>query len=168
MLFRSDEPELIAEMMKTKYNIDWLKVNFVGIDETIRTLREIADYFDDDGLKQRTEEVIEEELADIAEEREFYRSKLTGKTAGIFVGGSRAHHYQHLLSDFGVKTVIAGYEFAHRDDYEGRDIIPDIKIDADSRNIEELAVEKDEKNIRLQNLSFHEEKFRLQTDKETQ
>jgi nitrogenase molybdenum-iron protein alpha chain len=43
-----------------------------------------------------------------------------------------------------MKTVAAGYEFAHRDDYEGRNVIPDIKIDADSRNIEELKVEKDE------------------------
>ena len=42
-----------------------------------------------------------------------------------------------------MKTVSAGYEFAHRDDYEGRDVIPGIKVDADSRNIEELSVEKD-------------------------
>ncbi len=146
----------IAEMMKTKYNIDWLKVNFVGIDETIRTLREIADYFDDDGLKKRTEEVIAEELAEIAEEREFYHSKLMGKTAGIFVGGSRAHHYQHLLSDFGVKTVIAGYEFAHRDDYEGREVIPDIKLDADSKNIETITVQPDEQ---LFHVSINKERF---------
>jgi len=43
-------------------------------------------------------------------------------------------------------TVIsAGYEFAHRDDYEGRHVIPDIKVDADSRNIEELEIQKDKK-----------------------
>lgn len=44
---------------------------------------------------------------------------------------------------------MAGYEFAHRDDYEGRDVIPHIKIDADSRNIPDLKVEKDEKNYKL-------------------
>jgi nitrogenase molybdenum-iron protein alpha chain len=43
----------------------------------------------------------------------------------------------------GMKTISAGYEFAHRDDYEGRRVIPDIKVDADSRNIEELVVEAD-------------------------
>lgn len=148
----------IAEMMKTKYNIDWIKVNFIGIDETIRTLREIADYFDDETIKKRTEEVIAEELEEIAEEREFYRNKLTGKTAGIFVGGSRSHHYQHLLMDFGVKTVIAGYEFAHRDDYEGREVIPDIKLDADSKNIEQITVEPDQQlfHVALDKARFDE------------
>ncbi len=42
-----------------------------------------------------------------------------------------------------MKTLSAGYEFAHRDDYEGRRVLPSIKIDADSRNIEELEVEPD-------------------------
>jgi nitrogenase molybdenum-iron protein alpha chain len=42
-----------------------------------------------------------------------------------------------------MKTVAAGYEFAHRDDYEGRSVLPTIKVDADSRNIEELHVEPD-------------------------
>ena len=61
----------------------------------------------------------------------------------LFVGGSRAHHYQDLFSDLGMKTVAAGYEFGHRDDYEGRRVLPTIKVDADSRNIEELHVEPD-------------------------
>ena len=71
-----------------------------------------------------------------------------GKTAMIFVGGSRAHHYQDLFAEMGMKTVSAGYEFAHRDDYEGRDVLPFLKVDADSRNIEELEVEKDEARYR--------------------
>jgi nitrogenase molybdenum-iron protein alpha chain len=61
----------------------------------------------------------------------------------IFVGGSRAHHYQDLFSELGMRTIAAGYEFAHRDDYEGRRVLPDIKVDADSRNIEEIEVEPD-------------------------
>ena len=61
----------------------------------------------------------------------------------LFVGGSRAHHYQDLFSDIGMKTISAGYEFAHRDDYEGRGVLPSIKIDADSRNIEEIEVRPD-------------------------
>jgi nitrogenase molybdenum-iron protein alpha chain len=45
-------------------------------------------------------------------------------------------------------TVAAGYEFAHRDDYEGRQVLPSIKIDADSRNIEQLEVEADPQRFR--------------------
>lgn len=133
----------IAEMMKTKYGIDWVKVNFIGVSATCQTLRSIAKYFGDPELTERVEKVIEEETAAIYDEMDYYRSKLKGKTAGIFAGGSRSHHYQELLSDFGVETIIAGYEFAHRDDYEGRDILPDIKPDADSKNIEQITVEPD-------------------------
>jgi nitrogenase molybdenum-iron protein alpha chain len=61
----------------------------------------------------------------------------------LFVGGSRAHHYQELFAEMGMKTIAAGYEFAHRDDYEGRRVLPDLEVDADSRNIEEIRVEPD-------------------------
>ncbi|MDR3305365.1 MAG: nitrogenase component I subunit alpha [Clostridiales Family XIII bacterium] len=134
----------IAEMMETKYGMDWVKINFIGIDATAASLRDIAKYFDDPELIKRTEEVIEAELAEIAPARDYYREKLTGKTAALYVGGSRAHHYQYLLEDFGVRTVLAGHEFAHRDDYEGRRVIPTIKADADSKNVESITVEKDE------------------------
>jgi nitrogenase molybdenum-iron protein alpha chain len=133
----------IAEMMKTKYGIDWLKVNFIGVDATCKTLRSIAKYFGDPQLTQRVEEVIADELSLIREDMEYYKSRLTGKTAGIFSGGSRSHHYQALLRDLGMATIVAGYEFAHRDDYEGRDVIQFIKEDADNKNIESITVERD-------------------------
>ena len=133
----------VAEMMKTKYGIDWIKVNFIGVGATCRSLRMLAKYFDDPALTARIEEVIAEETEAIREEMEHYKSKLKGKTAGIFVGGSRAHHYQLLLNDLGMETIMAGYEFAHRDDYEGREVLPFVKSDADSKNIEELIVEAD-------------------------
>lgn len=133
----------IAEMMKTKFGIDWLKVNFIGITSTIESLRSIARYFGDQDLTDRTEAVIADELQEIFDDVEYYKGKLKGKTAAVFVGGSRSHHYQALLSDFGVRTVLSGYEFAHRDDYEGRDIIPEIKEDADNKNIEQITVQPD-------------------------
>lgn len=134
----------VAQMMKTKYGIDWIKVNFIGVGATCKTLRMMAEYFKDPELTARTEEVIAEELEGISDDMEYYKSMLKGKTAGIFAGGSRSHHYQMLLADLGMETIIAGYEFAHRDDYEGRDVIPLIKPDADSKNIEEITVSPDE------------------------
>ncbi|MEQ8196663.1 MAG: nitrogenase molybdenum-iron protein alpha chain [Clostridiaceae bacterium] len=146
----------IGEMMKTKYGIDWIKVNFIGVESTAQSLRDMAKYFGDAELIARTEEVIAEEIEDLREDFEYYKSKLTGKTAGLFVGGSRAHHYQLLLKDLGMSTLVAGYEFAHRDEYEGREVIPFIKEDADSKNIENLAVEKDELKYKAY---LSEEKF---------
>ena len=134
----------VADMLETKYGIPWIKVNFIGAEATAKSLRKIGQYFGDKKLMDRIEEVIAEEMADVKATIEDVRPRTEGKTAMLFVGGSRAHHYQELFSEMGMKTVAAGYEFAHRDDYEGRHVIPDLKVDADSRNIEEIEVTADE------------------------
>ncbi|RQD77615.1 nitrogenase molybdenum-iron protein alpha chain [Desulfonatronospira sp. MSAO_Bac3] len=133
----------LAEMMETKYGIPWAKVNFIGVKAMSKSLRKIARFFEDPELTRRIEEVIKEEEESVEQKLAPYRERLQGKTAMLFVGGSRAHHYQDLLRDLGMEPVAAGYEFAHRDDYEGSHIAGKIKVDADSRNIEELKVEPD-------------------------
>ncbi|MCB2187191.1 MAG: nitrogenase molybdenum-iron protein alpha chain [Deltaproteobacteria bacterium] len=138
----------VAEMMETAYGIPWIKVNFIGIKAMAKSVRKIASFFDDPELTARVEEVLTEELAQAEEGIAPYRARLTGKTVMLFVGGSRAHHYQELFRDLGMVPIVAGYEFAHRDDYEGRQVIPDLKTDADSRNIEEITVEADPKHYR--------------------
>ncbi len=138
----------IAEMMEVKYGIPWIKVNFIGAESTAKSLRKVADYFGDADLKAKVEEICTRELAKVNKVKETIKPRVEGKLAMMFVGGSRAHHYQDLFWELGIRTVSAGYEFAHRDDYEGRKVLPSIKIDADSRNIEELTVVKDEKLFR--------------------
>jgi len=139
----------IGEMLNTKYGTDWIKVNFIGVKSTIKSLRDIAKYFGDTDLTARTEAVIAEEISEISESMDQYKKICQGKTAALFVGGSRAHHYQHLLKDLGIETIMAGYEFAHRDDYEGREVIPTIKEDGDSKNIESIVVDQDPENYKI-------------------
>ena len=138
----------IAEMMEEKYGIPWVKVNFIGAESTVKSLQKIADYFGDAKLKAKVKKICEREMAKVNAVRDTIVPKVEGKLAMMFVGGSRAHHYQDLFSELRIRTVSAGYEFAHRDDYEGRKVIPNIKIDADTRNIEELIVSKDEGHFR--------------------
>jgi len=138
----------VAEMMETKYGIPWFKVNFIGAEASAKSLRKIADYFGDQALKDKVEEVIAEELLAVQSIISEIRPRTEGKMAMMFVGGSRAHHYQELFTELGMRTLSAGYEFGHRDDYEGRRVIPTISVDADSRNIEELSIEKDEAKFR--------------------
>jgi nitrogenase molybdenum-iron protein alpha chain len=133
----------MADMMRKKYGIPWIKVNFVGAQATSKSLMKIVDYFGDQKLKERVEKVIAEEMKNVKVSIDEALPRTKGKTAMMFVGGSRAHHYQELFAELGMKTVSAGYEFAHRDDYEGRKVLSTIKVDADSRNIEELTVEPD-------------------------
>lgn len=133
----------VAEMMEKKYGIPWIKVNFIGAEASAKSLRKIAQYYGDAELIERVEAVIAEEMPAVYAALEDIRPRTSGKTAMLFVGGSRAHHYQDLFKEMGMKTLAAGYEFAHRDDYEGRQMLPFIKTDADSKNIEELEVEAD-------------------------
>jgi nitrogenase molybdenum-iron protein alpha chain len=135
----------VAEMMETKFGIPWIKVNFIGAEATAKSLRKIADYFADPELTERVEAVIAREMPKVTAVREEVKPRCDGKKAMLFVGGSRAHHYQELFREIGMETVAAGYEFAHRDDYEGRRVLPNLKVDADSRNIEELHIEPDPK-----------------------
>jgi nitrogenase molybdenum-iron protein alpha chain len=134
----------VAEMMETAFGIPWIKVQPIGAHSTAKMLRKIAQYFGDRELSERVENVIDEEMKAVEEVRVKIHPKTKGKLAMLFVGGSRAHHYQDLFEELGMTTVAAGYEFGHRDDYEGRRVIPSIQIDADSRNIEEITVSKDE------------------------
>jgi nitrogenase molybdenum-iron protein alpha chain len=138
----------VAEMMEKRFGIPWMKVNFIGAAATAKSLRRIGEYFEDDGLKARIEEVIAEEMAKVEVVQALVKSRCQGKTAMLFVGGSRAHHYQQLFTEIGMKTVVAGYEFGHRDDYEGRKVLPGLKVDADSKNIEEIDVVPDPERYR--------------------
>jgi len=133
----------VAEMMETKFGIPWIKVNFIGAEATAKSLRRMAAYFEDQELIDRVEAVIAEEMPAVKEVIDEIHPRTEGKTAMMFVGGSRAHHYQELFGELGMKVLCAGYEFAHRDDYEGRHVLPNIKVDADSRNIEELEITQD-------------------------
>jgi len=146
----------VAEMMEKKFGIPWIKVSFVSASGTAKSLRKMAAYFEDAELIARTEAIIEEELAKAEIQRQKYAARTKGKTAMLFVGGSRAHHFQDLFKELEMNVLAAGYEFAHRDDYEGRRVISSIKIDADSRNIEELHIDADP------------EKFRARVDSEAE
>ncbi|MHB8765349.1 MAG: nitrogenase component I subunit alpha, partial [Deferrisomatales bacterium] len=133
----------MGDMMEKKFGIPWIKVNFIGADATAKSLRKIAQYFEDPDLLARVEEVVARELPPVEAAAAEAQTRTRGKRVALFVGGSRAHHYQELFRELGMETVAAGYEFGHRDDYEGREVIPSIKVDADSRNIEELDVDAD-------------------------
>ncbi len=134
----------VAEMMETKFGVPWIKVNFIGAAATAKSLRKIARYFDEQELTDNVEAGHRRRNAGGGSRlRTTVRPRTEGKRAMLFVGGSRAHHYQELFSEMGMKTLSAGYEFGHRDDYEGRKVLPDIKVDADSRNIEEMEITPD-------------------------
>jgi nitrogenase molybdenum-iron protein alpha chain len=150
----------VAEMLETSYGIPWTKANFIGADATAKSLRKVGQYFGDQELIDRIEKVIAEEMVAVKAAADKARLKTEGKTTMLFVGGSRAHHYQELFNELGMRTLTSGYEFGQRDDYEGRRVIPTIQIDADSRNIEEITVTPDETRFKPRKTEEEMAKFK--------
>jgi nitrogenase molybdenum-iron protein alpha chain len=130
-------------MMEEKFGVPWLKINYLGISDLIKSLRDMAKFFDDPELTGRTEEVIAQEMVRITPIIEGYKKRLAGKRVMLLVGGSRAHHFKNMFETLGMEVVVAGYEFAHRDDYEGRMIIPEIVHTGRAKILEDIRYERD-------------------------
>ncbi len=106
-------------------------------------MRDMAAFFDDPDLTKKTEEVIAEEMARVQPEIDMYRKRLQGKRVMLLLGGSRAHHFRNMFETLGMDVVVAGYEFAHRDDYEGRKVLSSIVHTARSKILEDIHYQRD-------------------------
>jgi len=69
-------------------------------------------------MKQKAEQIIEQELKVVSPAIDFYREKLSGKRVGIYVGGPRVWHWQRVMQELGMKVVFGMCTFAHNDVYE--------------------------------------------------
>ncbi len=67
-------------MLETKYGIPWIKINFIGAESTAKSLRKIAQYFDEQELIDRVEEVIAEEMPAVKEAITEVFPRTEGKT----------------------------------------------------------------------------------------
>ncbi|HOT83191.1 MAG: nitrogenase molybdenum-iron protein alpha chain [Rhodospirillales bacterium] len=107
----------ISRHMEEKYGVPWLEFNFFGPSRIAMSLRMIAEHFDDK-IKEGAERVIEKYKALSDQVIETFRPRLAGKKVMLYVGGLRPRHMINAYEDLGMEIVGAGYEFAHRDDYQ--------------------------------------------------
>jgi nitrogenase molybdenum-iron protein alpha chain len=107
----------ICRHMEEKYGVPWLEFNFFGPTRIARSLRSIAEQFDDK-IKEGAERVIAKytPLADAVVAK--YRPRLEGKKVMLYVGGLRPRHITDAYNDLGMEVTATGYEFAHNDDYQ--------------------------------------------------
>ncbi len=116
----------ISNLIKEGFKVPYLDVSFFGIEQTASALRDVADFFGSQEMKEKAEQIIEEEIRCITPAVDFYREKLTGKKVGMYVGGPRVWHWQRVMKELGMEVVFSMCTFAHEDDYE--------KINARSKN----------------------------------
>ncbi len=107
----------ISRHMEEKHGIPWMEFNFFGPSRIAMSLRAIAEHFDDT-IKEGAERVIAKYQPLVDEVIATYRPRLFGKKVMLYVGGLRPRHMVNAYEDLGLQIVGAGYEFAHRDDYQ--------------------------------------------------
>jgi nitrogenase molybdenum-cofactor synthesis protein NifE len=91
--------------MKEKYNIPYMEESFYGIDDMNRCLRDIAKFFGDAELIERTEKIIEEEVSKLNIQLEPYRRKLKGKRMVLYTGGVKSWSIVSAAQDLGMQVV---------------------------------------------------------------
>ncbi|MBC2582417.1 nitrogenase iron-molybdenum cofactor biosynthesis protein NifE [Clostridium sp. DJ247] len=109
----------LAHRMEELYNVPSIKVSFYGIEDTKLSLLKIADIIGDEGIRERTLAFVESEIEKIQEDLEYYRKRLKGKKAAIYVGGGfKAISLIKQFNDLGMETVMVGTQTGKADDYE--------------------------------------------------
>ncbi|MDD1724770.1 MAG: nitrogenase iron-molybdenum cofactor biosynthesis protein NifE [Methanospirillum sp.] len=109
----------VAKLLEEQYGTPSVDVNFFGAYNTAESLRAIARLYDEPGMTERAERLIERETTRIEPEIRYYRQKLEGKRAAIYVGGAfKALAIIRQLRELGVDIVFCGTQTGKQEDYE--------------------------------------------------
>ena len=109
----------LAKEMKEKYGIPFIHVSYCGVEDMSKALYEVADFFGDETILEKTKTLVREEVGRIMPELHAIRKDLEGKKAGVYTGGAfKAFSLVRSLRMLGVQTVIVGSQTGAPDDYE--------------------------------------------------
>lgn len=137
----------MAQKMEEQYQIPYLRISFVGIEDTIASLRKIAYSLKDKEMAARAEMLIAEEGTRIAPVIDSYREKLAGKKAAVYVGGGfKAISLIKQFRELGIEVVMIGTQTGSKDDYAaiGELVIEGTVVldDANPAELERFMLEK--------------------------
>ncbi len=109
----------LAKSMESKYGIPFIRVSFFGLDDMAEALYRVADHFGDAAVSEKTRTLVRTALADVLPEINRLKAGLSGKTAGLYVGGAfKAISLVKALRYLGIQTVLAGTQTGNRADYD--------------------------------------------------
>jgi nitrogenase molybdenum-cofactor synthesis protein NifE len=132
----------LADMMKERYGIPYLRVSYFGIEDMAKALYDVAAHFaDQPHLMDKARELVRREVNAILPRLQEIRSDLTGKRAAIYVGGAfKAFSLIKALRHLGMQVVLAGSQTGNQQDYETlRDLCDDGTVILDDANPLELS-----------------------------
>ncbi len=141
----------LAKQMKEKYGIPFIRVSYFGIEDTSEALFAVARFFNDVGLLERTGLLVESEVERVNRRIRYYREKLKGKKAAIYVGGAfKAFSLIKALHLLGMEVAVVGSQTGNKDDYTRlKDMCLPGTIIVDDSNPVELANFSIEKEVDL-------------------
>ncbi|MBI5550001.1 MAG: nitrogenase iron-molybdenum cofactor biosynthesis protein NifE [Desulfobacterales bacterium] len=109
----------LAEMMKEKYGIPYIRASYFGIEDTAKALYDVAAHFSKDpAIQKRTEELVRAQVTAVVPELQRIRADLEGKRAAVYVGGAfKVFSLIKALRQLGMQVVVAGSQTGNADDY---------------------------------------------------
>ncbi len=139
----------LAQMMEEEYGIPWIRVSYFGIEDMSEALYDIARFFGEKKLMEKTQRVVREEVSWLMPRLEEYRKALSGRRAAIYVGGSfKAFSLVKAFRLIDMKVVLVGSQTGTREDYQELEAITDPgTIIVDDSNPLELTAFLKEKGV---------------------
>lgn len=111
--------EYLGKKMEEIYDIPYIRVSFLGIADTENSLLQIASILGDEDTIKKSEKLIEDEKSKIQKTIQYYRKRLIGKKAAIYVGGGyKAISLIKQFNELGIETVMVGTQTGKPRDYE--------------------------------------------------
>lgn len=108
----------LAQRMEQKYSLPWRKVSFFGLEGMEEALLTAAIFFGDRLMLDRAKEIIRREKKKVLGPLVFYKKRLQGKTAAIYMGGAaKALALIKTFKLLGMETVLVGTQSGKKDDY---------------------------------------------------
>ena len=109
----------LGVMMEEKYGIPCKRVSYFGIEDMSEALYEVARFFKDDEMMEKARILVRDEFERLLPELEWYKERLRGKKAAIYVGGAfKAISLVKALRLIGVQSVIVGSQTGTKEDYD--------------------------------------------------
>jgi len=130
----------LAQKMEEIYQIPYLHISFLGLSDTAASLRKIASFFNDESITARAEELIKKETAGVMEDIQWYKEKLQGKKAAIYVGGGfKAISLIKQFREIGIDVVMIGTQTGREEEYQTiSDLVDEGTVVLDDANPSEL------------------------------
>lgn len=130
----------LARMMEERFGIPYIKVSFFGTEDTRDSLYRIAEAAGGRGATAKLRELLSREEPETFARLEYYRARLRGKKAAIYVGGGfKAISLIKQFADLGMKTVLVGTQTGKAEDYEAiRELVDEDAVILDDANPSEL------------------------------